>query len=126
MGNRRLTSEREHVLNDATRRVLVRENYDSHFATLEERVLVENRLFLARWDALLNHLKLDSATLLPLVQTRWRNRGIEYTEIASGEYLSAEPALNGMILTMYRDSYGNTFVRPAREMNDGRYEAVVR
>lgn len=122
-----MTSERERVLNDATRRVLVRENYDSHFATLEERILIEDRLFLARWDALLNHLKLDNATLLPLAQTRWRNtsRGIEYTEIAHGEYISPEPALNGMVLVMYRDSYGNTFVRPSREISDGRYEAVV-
>ena len=123
-----MTSEREHVLNDATRRVLVRENYDSHFATLEERVLVENRLFLARWDALLNHLKLDAATLLPLASTRWRNtvRGVDYTEIGTGEYISAESALNGTLLTMYRDSQGNTFVRPAREMNDGRYKALSR
>lgn len=120
-----MTSERERALNDATRRILVRENYTS--PPLEERILIEDRLFLARWDALLSHLKLDAVTLLPLEQTRWRNtaRGIDYVEIAHGEYASAEPALNGMVLVMYRDSYGNTFVRPAREISDGRYQAVI-
>lgn len=37
-------------LNDVIRQILVRENYDFHFATLEQRVIVENRMFIARME----------------------------------------------------------------------------
>lgn len=37
-------------MNEAVRDILVRENYDSHFATIENRVLVENRIFVARME----------------------------------------------------------------------------
>lgn len=46
---------RENRLNDAARIVMVQSNYDPHFSGLEERTLMETRLFLARYDALASH-----------------------------------------------------------------------
>lgn len=43
-------SELFNRLNDAVRTLLIQENYDAHFATMENRVLVENRLFVARME----------------------------------------------------------------------------
>ncbi len=87
----------ERALNDAARRILVQTNYDSHFATLEDRVQVESKLFLARWNALLAYTKPGEC----------------------GIYLSDKPAKTGDLLTMYRDSRGNSWVRHASEVDGG-------
>jgi hypothetical protein len=117
-------TELETLLNDASRTVLIRENYDFHFAPLEQRVLVETRLFLARWEAICRHAGLNPQSLLPLAQPRRRNaaRGITYTEIARGEFLGAEPARPGASLIAYRDDRGGTWVRTVAEYDNGRYE----
>ena len=121
-----MPSPREQRLNEIVRRILVRENYDAHYATIEERVLVENRLFLARWDAMCEAARRDPATLLPLGLPQRRNtaRGIVYTEIGRGEYLTGEPARAGTQLVVYRDDLGGTWVRTVSEYEDGRYEWV--
>ena len=118
--------QRETALNDTARRIMVQENYDPHYAVFEQRILMETRLFLARWDALCKHLGVNPSTLLPVAQPRWRNgsRGIEYTEIARGEYLTTAPARCGEILVVFRDSQGHTWVRVASEMEDGRYQRL--
>jgi hypothetical protein len=117
--------EREACLNDTVRELLIRENYDAHFASIEERVVVENRLFLARWAVICQHAGIDPRTVLPLTQPRWRNRarGVVYTELARGEFLSTEPARLGQQLVVFRDPSG-TWVRIASEFDDGRYERV--
>lgn len=121
-----MATERERRLNDATRRLLIRDNYDAHFATLEQRVMVEDRLFLARWDALLDYLHIDPTTLLPQCQPQRRNvtRGIIYTRVAHAEYLSTEPARTGSQLIVFRDDHGASWARLAHEWDDGRYECV--
>lgn len=119
--------QREELLNQATRRILVADNYDPHFATLEQRVLVEDRLFLARFDALCRYVGINPATFLPVNLPRWRNnvRGVEYSEICRGEYLTVEPARPGVTLIAYRDSLGQVYMRMASEMEDGRYERLA-
>ena len=92
----------ERALNDAARRILVQTNYDSHFATLEDRVQVESKLFLARWNALL----------------AYANPG-GYAELGRGMYLSNEPAQQGVLLAMYRDSVGNNWIRRVSEVDAG-------
>lgn len=42
---------REEPLNDVARRIMVASNYDPHFSGIEERLIMETKLFLARYDA---------------------------------------------------------------------------
>jgi len=121
-----MPSPREQQLNEITRRLLIQNNYDPHFSTLEDRNQVENRLFLARWDAMCQLAGRDPTTLLPLRLPQRRNtaRGTVYTEIARGEYLTNEPARPGVQLVAYRDDQGSVWVRMVSEYEDGRYEWV--
>jgi hypothetical protein len=58
---------REAALNEVTRRILVRDNYDPHFCTIEQWVVVEDRLFLARFDMLCKMIGVDPATFLHML-----------------------------------------------------------
>ena len=89
----------ERALNDAARRILVQTNYDSHFATLEDRVQVESKLFLARWNALQTYA--SPAAVATTTTSQHIGRGI---------YMSDKPATHGASLTMYRDSQGNNWI----------------
>lgn len=54
-------------MNDAVRDIFVRENYDSHFATIENRVLVENRVFLARMEIWQRFNETETVAAIPLI-----------------------------------------------------------
>lgn len=43
--------EREEPLNEVARKIMVQSNYDPHFSGLEDRLIMETKLFLARYDA---------------------------------------------------------------------------
>jgi hypothetical protein len=47
-----MTDPREKPLIDAARKVTLDTNYDPHFSSLEDRLMMETKLFLARMDAL--------------------------------------------------------------------------
>lgn len=47
-----MADPREEALNDAARKIMAQSNYDPHFSAIEERVIMETMLFLARFDAL--------------------------------------------------------------------------
>lgn len=72
---------REKILNDAARRVITENRYDPHFASSPERLDIETKLFLARFDALMKH----TADKKP----RWRHRVTDevVTEIGRGTFL---------------------------------------
>lgn len=44
---------REQPLSDVARKIMVQANYDPHFSGIEERIIMETKLWLARFDALL-------------------------------------------------------------------------
>lgn len=50
-----MTDPREQPLNDVARKIMVTSNYDPHFSAIEERIIMETKLFLARLDALDGH-----------------------------------------------------------------------
>jgi hypothetical protein len=52
-----MTDPREQPLNDVARRIMVQSNYDPHFSAIEERIIMETKLFLARADALTAHMR---------------------------------------------------------------------
>lgn len=46
-----MADPREQPLNDVARDIMVQSNYDPHFSGIEERLIMETKLFLARLDA---------------------------------------------------------------------------
>lgn len=50
-----MTDPREQPLNDVARAIMVRANYDPHYSGIEERLTMETKLFLARYDAMRLH-----------------------------------------------------------------------
>lgn len=58
---------REAPMNDAARRVMVVSNYDPHYATLEDRCLMETRLWLARFDVMCKLVGVNPATFLHML-----------------------------------------------------------
>jgi hypothetical protein len=47
-----MADSREQPLNDVARTIVVQSNYDPHFSGIEDRIIMETKLFLARLDAL--------------------------------------------------------------------------
>lgn len=60
-----MTDPREQPLNDVTRKIMVQSNYDPHFSAIEERIIMETKLFLARYDALCTHFGWRTAEIMP-------------------------------------------------------------
>lgn len=54
-------------MNDTVRNILIRENYDSHFATLENRVLMENRIFVARMEIWERFHMIETVAPVPMI-----------------------------------------------------------
>lgn len=59
-----MTDPREQPLNDVARKIMVTSNYDPHFSAIEERIIMETKLFLARLDALDGHYALRESARL--------------------------------------------------------------
>lgn len=60
-----MEDQRERPLNDAARSIMVQSNYDPHYSTIEERVIMETKLFLTRWDALMSVWRAAGMALKP-------------------------------------------------------------
>lgn len=60
-----MTDPREKKLTDAAREIVVASGYDPHFASTEERLTMETKLFLARIDALVEYIPIYGTAALP-------------------------------------------------------------
>jgi hypothetical protein len=100
---------RELALNDVSRRILARDNYDVHFSTFEQRVIVEDRLFLARYDAV-RRLKHNRV---------WRRDDATYAELGRAELAGAAYAILQDVRT------GQITIVAETEVDGGTYSEAV-
>lgn len=100
---------RELALNDITRELARREDYDVHFAAFERRVVMEDRLFLARYDAVrrLNHSRV------------WRRDDTTYAELGRAELAGTAYAILQDVTT------GQIAIVAEIEVDDGTYSEAV-
>lgn len=64
-----MTDPREALLNESVRKIMVQSNYDPHYSSIEERLIMETKLFLARWDGLCRMFGVEPATMIHMLAT---------------------------------------------------------
>lgn len=87
---------REQPLNEAARRVTIENDYDPNFSSLEERVVKETKLFLARLDALPNNTPIANGK-------QWQQRQTHDIVTELGRGVMDMDAIKGTRIVVYRD-----------------------
>lgn len=88
---------REPPLNEAARRVTIENDYDPNFSSLEERVVKETKLFLARLDALPTNIAPPNGGRL------WQQRQTHDIVTELGRGVMDMDAIKGTRIVVYRD-----------------------